>query len=155
MEIRLIGKWSSSTEGLSKIIKGNCPSRTDFMFILQWQIPSCAHGTGKGENMGALPRFAALSHSAHRRNWLHVTCASGDTKCVYTWAAERGVGCPKLVTTWASAVLCNQGLQGLISGNRRQDVRLSAPQVLQQLKDRSPSKREDRGYAHLTDPGEL
>lgn len=45
-------------------------------------------------------------------------------KSVYTWAAERGVGCPKLVMTWARAVLCNQGRQGLITGDTRQDVRL-------------------------------
>lgn len=119
MEVRLLGKWPSSTECLSKITKGNCPSRTDFMFVLQWQIPSCAHSTEKGENMEDSPRFAALSHSVHRRKWLHVTCASGDTKCVYTWAAERGVGCPKRVMTWASAVLCNQGRQGLITSDMR------------------------------------
>lgn len=74
--------------------------------------------------MGASPTFAALSHPLHRRKWLHVTCASGDIKCVYTWAAERGVECPKLTMTCASTVLCNQGLQGLITGDMRQDIRI-------------------------------
>lgn len=99
MGARLLGRWSSSTEGLGKITEGNCPSSPDFLFILQWQIPSSAHGMEQRENRRASPRFVAFGRPVHRKKWLHMTCASGDIKHVHTWATERGVECPKLATT--------------------------------------------------------
>lgn len=125
MGARLLGRWSSSTEGLGKITEGKCPSSPDFLFILQWQITSSAHSKEQRQNGRTSPRFAAFGCPVHRRKWLHMTCASNDIKHVCTWATERGVECPKVVMTWAGTVYCNYGLQWLVTGVMRQDVRLS------------------------------
>lgn len=151
MGARLLGRWSSSTEGLGKITWGNRPSSPDFLFTLQWQIPSSADGTEQKENRRASARFAAFGHPVHRGKWLRMTCVPGDIKHVYSWATERGVECPKLATTRARTVYCNEGLRWLVTGVTRQHVRLPQyPETPSNLtQGQEPQREGEQGTRRL------